>query len=81
MHWQDRVRQALKRKDIEIALHEFSLHQQKKPDSKDPSLTSTDRKLKRSKVKRDDQDTSAHLTPSSSDAGSDTGHLSDEDLM
>lgn len=33
MQWQARVRQALKRKDIEAALLEFSLYQQKQPKS------------------------------------------------
>lgn len=31
MQWQARVRQALKRKDIEAALLEFSMYQQKQP--------------------------------------------------
>lgn len=31
MQWQARVRQALKRKDIEAALLEFSVYQQKQP--------------------------------------------------
>jgi hypothetical protein len=78
MHWQDRVRQALKQKDVEMALLEFSLHQQKKDaTAKDPQ----DRKLKRSKLKtKDNPDSSAQLTPSSSDAGSDTGNVSDNEV-
>lgn len=78
MHWQDRVRQALKRKDIEMALLEFSVQQQKKPENtaKETSA-SQERKQKRAKLKSE-QDSSTQLTPSSSDAGSDTGHLSDD---
>lgn len=77
MHWQDRVRQALKQKDVEMALLEFSMHQQKKDAAKDPQ----DRKLKRSKLKtKDNPDSSAQLTPSSSDAGSDTGNVSDNEV-
>lgn len=81
MHWQDRVRQALKQKDVEMALMEFSMHQQKKEGAtKDPSLLSQERKLKRSKIKpKENPDSSAHLTPSSSDAGSDTGNASEND--
>jgi hypothetical protein len=78
MHWQDRVRQALKQKDVEMALLEFSLHQQKKDAS---AKDSQDRKLKRSKLKtKDNPDSSAQLTPSSSDAGSDTGNVSDTEV-
>jgi hypothetical protein len=76
MHWQDRVRQALKQKDVEMALLEFSMYQQKKDAAKDPQ----DRKVKRSKVKKESADSSAQLTPSSSDAGSDTGNVSDNDV-
>lgn len=49
MQWQARVRQTFKRKEIEIALLEFSTHQQqqqKKVESKDQ-----DRKSKRAKTK------------------------------
>lgn len=78
MHWQDRVRQALKQKDVESALKEFSVYQQKKDSLKDAS--SQERKQKRLKAKtKDNPDSSAHLTPSSSDAGSDTGNVSDND--
>lgn len=77
MHWQDRVRQALKQKDVEMALMEFSMYQQKKDAAaKDPQ----DRKQKRSKVKKENADSSAQLTPSSSDAGSDTGNVSDNEI-
>lgn len=81
MHWQDRVRQALKQKDIEAALLEFSISQQKKDAlAKDPTALSQERKLKRLKAKsKENPDSSAHLTPSSSDAGSDTGNASDHD--
>lgn len=81
MHWQDRVRQALKQKDVEAALMEFSMHQKKDGVTKDPAILSQERKLKRSKLKsKDNPDSSAHLTPSSSDAGSDTGNVSDNDV-
>ncbi|CRK97404.1 CLUMA_CG010794, isoform A [Clunio marinus] len=78
MHWQDRVRQALKQKDVEMALLEFSMHQKKDGTIKDPSQ---ERKLKRSKNKIKDPESSAQLTPSSSDAGSDTGNASDNDEL
>lgn len=81
MHWQDRVRQALKQKDVEMALMEFSVHQKKEGAAKDSSLSSQERRLKRSKLKaKDNPDSSAHLTPSSSDAGSDTGNVSDNEV-
>lgn len=81
MHWQDRVRQALKQKDVEMALLEFSMHQHKKEAVKDPATLSLDRKQKRAKVRsKDGLDTLAQLTPSSSDAGSDTGNVSDNDV-
>ena len=81
MHWQDRVRQALKQKDVETALLEFSIYQQKKDLlAKDPAVLSQERKLKRSKAKKENPDSSAQLTPSSSDAGSDTGTASDHDV-
>jgi hypothetical protein len=48
MEWQARVRQAFKRKDIEIALLEFSLHQQKKTENYEEN---TEQKLKTSKPK------------------------------
>lgn len=82
MHWQDRVRQALKQKDVETALLEFSIYQQKKDVlTKDPAVLIQERKLKRSKAKsKDNPDSSAQLTPSSSDAGSDTGNASDHDV-
>lgn len=81
MHWQDRVRQALKQKDVENALLEFSVHQQKKEIlTKDPALLSQERRQKRSKIKKENPDSSAQLTPSSSDAGSDTGNVSDNDV-
>jgi hypothetical protein len=76
MHWQDRVRQALKQKDVEAALREFSMHQQKKEGSKDPNQE----RKKRTKVKKENPDSSAQLTPSSSDAGSDTGNASDNEI-
>jgi hypothetical protein len=47
MQWQARVRQAFKRKEIEMALLEFSSHQ-KKSEGKDQ-----EKKLKRSKTKKD----------------------------
>lgn len=79
MHWQDRVRQALKQKDVEMALLEFSVHQKKEGAAKESSLL--ERKLKRSKLKaKDNPDSSATLTPSSSDAGSDTGNVSENDV-
>lgn len=81
MFWQDRVRQALKQKDVELALLEFSMYQQKKESSaKDPSLASQERKQKRLKSKSKDPESSAQLTPSSSDAGSDTGNVSDNEV-
>lgn len=83
MHWQDRVRQALKQKDVEMALLEFSMHQHKKESiAKDSAgVLSQERKQKRSKVKaKENPDSSAQLTPSSSDAGSDTGNVSDNDV-
>lgn len=81
MHWQDRVRQALKQKDVEMVLLEFSMHQQKKDGVKDAAALSQERKQKRAKNKtKDNPDLSAHLTPSSSDAGSDTGNVSDNEV-
>lgn len=47
MQWQARVRQAFKRKEIEMALMEFSSYQ-KKNENKDQ-----EKKLKRSKTKKD----------------------------
>lgn len=76
MHWQDRVRQALQQKDVETALLEFAVLQ-KKDGVKD---TSIERKQKRTKLKKENPDSSAQLTPSSSDAGSDTGNVSDNDV-
>jgi hypothetical protein len=79
MHWQDRVRQALKQKDVEMALLEFSMHQQKK-ENVPKDAAALNRKQKRQKVKtKENPDSSAQLTPSSSDAGSDTGNVSDND--
>lgn len=81
MHWQDRVRQALKQKDVENALLEFSSYQQKKEVlTKDPATLSQERRQKRLKIKKENPDSSAQLTPSSSDAGSDTGNVSDNDV-
>lgn len=71
MHWQDRVRQALKQQDVTMALLEL---QQRTEGIKDPALLSQEKKLKRAKNKTNDSlDLSAQLTPNSSDAGSDTG--------
>lgn len=47
MQWQARVRQAFKRKEIEMALMEFSSYQ-KKCEGKDQ-----DKKMKKSKTKKD----------------------------
>lgn len=79
MHWQHRARQLLKQEDVEIALREMTKYQQKR----DALMKETpaERKLKKTKVKlKDNTDSSAQLTPSSSDAGSDTGNLSDNDI-
>lgn len=50
MQWQARVRQAFKRKEVEMALLEFSSHQ-KKIEGKDQ-----EKKLKRAKTKSKDHD-------------------------
>lgn len=50
MQWQARVRQTFKRKEIEMALLEFSQHQ-KKNESKDQ-----EKKLKRAKTKSKEHD-------------------------
>lgn len=89
MHWQDRVRQALSRKDIEMALVEFSMHQKS---SSGPAVEDNNsiqetisnklaRKLKRAsnKTKKNslsspgDATIPTTLTPSSSDTSSDHG--------
>lgn len=78
MHWQDRVRQALKQEDVEKALKEFSKYQNSS--NKDPATVTQERKAKRLKIKKENPDSSATLTPSSSDAGSDTGNASDNEV-
>lgn len=78
MHWQDRVRQALQQQDVTMALLEL---QQRTEGMKDPALLSQERKMKRAKNKtKDSLDSSAQLTPNSSDAGSDTGNVSDSEV-
>lgn len=78
MHWQDRVRQALQQQDVTLALLEL---QQRTEGLKDPATVKTEeRKQKRTKNKsKDGLDSSTQLTPNSSDAGSDTGNVSDNE--
>ena len=70
MQWQDRVRQALARKDVAVALAKLSIQQMKKEKS---------RKAKKLARVTDDvkQNDSTTLTPSSSETGSDAENLSD----
>jgi [histone H3]-trimethyl-L-lysine4 demethylase len=79
MNWQARARELIKQEDVQFALREMSKYQQKR----DALMKETpaERKLKRTKSKlKESTDSSAQLTPSSSDAGSDTGNLSDNDI-
>jgi hypothetical protein len=74
MQWQARVRQALKRKDIEMSLLELSMHQQQKPklEPHGKDQASQDRKgnNKRSKLKSK----LGEHDPSSDCGGSDDDH-------
>lgn len=68
MQWQARVRQALKRKDIEMALLEFSHQQKQKPDQNKDQLLLERKSTKRSKVKsKNEQD---GISPGSSEGDS-----------
>lgn len=70
MQWQARVRQMFKRKEIEMALHEFTIHQQqqKKIDGKDQ-----DRKSKRAKAKlKNEHDGSGGISDGGSDEENDS---------
>lgn len=53
MQWQSRVRQTFKRKEIEMALLEFSTHQQQQQQQKKIEGKDQDRKSKRAKPKND----------------------------